>query len=66
MSAENALQMAPTGGNAARQEPNILRLPPWVLSKIACKPGGFTGQLRVNFYAGGVTNIVWEVSEKEK
>jgi hypothetical protein len=48
-----------------RTEPNILRLPPWVLSKIAGKPRGFTGQLRVNFYAGGVTNIVWEESQKE-
>lgn len=50
---------------ATRQGANVLRLPPWVLSKIALKPSGFTGQLSVNFYAGGVTNIEFRETHKE-
>jgi hypothetical protein len=42
-----------------------LRLPSWVLSKIALRPGAFTGQLVVNFFQGGVTNIEWREIQKQ-
>ena len=45
--------------------PNVLRLPPWVLSKIAVKGAEFTGQLTVNFFMGGVSNIEWRQVEKK-
>jgi hypothetical protein len=62
---EITCQPATTSGNAARQEPNVLRLPPWVLSKITLRSGVFTGQLVVNFFQGGVTNIEWREVMKE-
>lgn len=44
---------------------NELRLPPWVLAKIAMRSGQYTGQLTVNFFQGGVTNIEWRQIEKQ-
>lgn len=54
------------GGNAARQEPNVLRLPAWVLSKIALRSRRYTGELRIAFYQGGVVNLTWRTIEKER
>jgi hypothetical protein len=62
---DNSCQTAPTGATGARQGPNVLRLPNWVLSKIATRPEAYTGQLTVNFFQGGVTNIEWREIMKE-
>ena len=51
-----------TGGNAAADE---LRLPLWVLAKIAMRSGRYTGQLTVNFFQGGVTTVEWRQIEKQ-
>ena len=43
----------------------MLRLPTWVLSKIATRGKEYTGQLTVNFFQGGVTNIEWREIQKQ-
>jgi len=49
----------------ANGAPNVLRLPTWVLSRIAVREAAFTGQLVVNFFQGGVTNIEWREIQKQ-
>jgi hypothetical protein len=51
--------------SSANGAPNVLRLPPWVLSKIALRPAAYTGQLTVNFFQGGVTTVEWRQIEKQ-
>jgi len=43
----------------------VLRLPLWVLEKIGRRPQVYTGQLTINFFQGGVTNIEWRQIEKQ-
>ena len=43
----------------------VLRLPVWVLEKIGLRPYNYTGQLTINFFQGGVTNVEWRQIEKE-
>ena len=49
----------------ANGAPNVLRLPPWVLAKIAMRSERYTGQLTVNFFQGGVTTVEWRQIEKQ-
>jgi hypothetical protein len=49
----------------ANGAPNVLRLPTWVLSKIALRSSGYTGQLTINFFQGGVTTVEWRQIEKQ-
>lgn len=56
----------PRPSSSANGAPNVLRLPPWVLSKIALRSRRYTGELRIAFFQGGVTTLVWRTIEKER
>jgi hypothetical protein len=60
--AEKSCHQPSSSGNGA---PNVLRLPPWVLSKIALRQATYTGQLTINFFQGGVTTVEWRQIEKQ-
>ena len=57
-----ARQAPASSGHGARQE--SLQVPPWVLMRVSVREKDFCGQLVINFFKGGVTNIEWRQTEK--